>query len=56
MQRPQLRSNFARAVLPVLFGIGVIIVVGLMLWGVAALTSKNSDEVTDNLAPAFQAP
>lgn len=54
MQRPQLRSNFARAALPVLFGIGVIIVVGLMLWGVAALTSKNSDEVTDNLAPAFQ--
>ena len=54
MQRPQLRSNFARAVLPVLFGMGVIILVGLMLWGVATLTSKNSDDVTANLAPAFQ--
>lgn len=54
MQRPQLRSNFARAVMPVLIGIVVIVLVGLMLWGVAALTSKNSDEVTVNLAPEFQ--
>ena len=54
MQRPQLRSNFARAVMPVLLGIVVIILAGLMLWGVAALTSTNADEVTVNLAPEFQ--
>ena len=54
MQRPQLRSNFARAVVPVLLGIGFIILVGLMLWGVAALTANNSEDATANLAPAFQ--
>ncbi len=54
MQRPQLRSNFARAVVPVLLGIGFIILVGLMLWGVAALTANNSQDATANLAPAFQ--
>jgi len=54
MQRPQLRSNLARAVVPVLLGIGFIILVGLMLWGVAALTANNSEDVTANLAPAFQ--
>jgi len=54
MQRPQLRSNLARAVVPVLLGIGFIILVGLMLWGVAALTANNSEDVTANLAPEFQ--
>ncbi len=54
MQRPQLRSNFARATVPVLLGIGFIILVGLMLWGVAALTANNSEDATANLAPAFQ--
>lgn len=54
MQRPQLRSNLARAVVPVLLGIGFIILVGLMLWGVAALTANNSEDVTANLAPPFQ--
>lgn len=54
MQRPQLRSNLARAVVPVLLGIGFIILVGLMLWGVAALTANNSEDATANLAPEFQ--
>ena len=54
MQRPQLRSNLARAVTPVLLGIGFIVLVGLLLWGVAALTANNSQDVTANLAPAFQ--
>lgn len=54
MRPPQLRSNFARSVVPVLFGIGVIILVGLLLWGVAAVISNNPDDTTDNLAPAFQ--
>jgi hypothetical protein len=54
MQRPQLRSNFSRAVVPVLLGIGFIVLVGLLLWGVAALTANNSEDATANLAPAFQ--
>ncbi len=37
-----------------LLGIGFIILVGLMLWGVAALTANNSEDATANLAPAFQ--
>lgn len=40
--------------MPVLLGIGFIILVGLMLWGVAALTANNSEDATANLAPAFQ--
>ena len=54
MQSPKPRSTFARAVIPVLLGIGFIILVGLMLWGVAALTANNSEDATANLAPAFQ--
>lgn len=54
MRRPQLRSNLARAVAPVLLGIGFIIVVALLLWGVAALSAHNSADTTANLAPAFQ--
>jgi hypothetical protein len=54
MRRPQLRSNFARAVVPVLAGIGFFLIVGLLLWGVAALSAGNSDDTTANLAPAFQ--
>lgn len=54
MRRPQLRSTFARAVVPVLAGIVFILIVGLLLWGVAALTANNSDDTTANLAPAFQ--
>jgi len=38
----------------VALGIGFIILVGLMLWGVAALTANSSEDATANLAPAFQ--
>jgi hypothetical protein len=54
MRRPQLRSTFARAVVPVLAGIGFFAVVGLLLWGVAAVVSDNRDDTTENLAPSFQ--
>jgi len=54
MRRPQLQSTLARAVVPVAAGIGFFAIVGLLLWGVAAVVSRNSDEATDNLAPAFQ--
>jgi|JI10StandDraft_1071094.scaffolds.fasta_scaffold535682_1 hypothetical protein len=54
MRRPQLQSTLARAVVPVAAGIGFFALVGLLLWGVAAVVSRNSDEATDNLAPAFQ--
>ncbi len=54
MQSPKPRSTAAQAVIPVLLGIGFIILVGLMLWGVAALTADNSESATANLAPAFQ--
>jgi len=54
MRRPQLKSTFARAVVPVLAGIGFILVIGLLLWGVAALISHNRDDTTENLAPSYQ--
>lgn len=54
MRRPQLQSTFARAVVPVLGGIAFFIVLGLALWGVAALISRNSDETTSYLAPTVQ--
>lgn len=37
-----------------LLGLGFIVIVGLLLWGVAALTANNSEDATANLAPAFQ--
>jgi len=54
MRRPQLKSNFARAVVPVLAGLGFFLVVGLLLWGVAAVASRNRDDTTVNLTPAYQ--
>ncbi|MDO8361450.1 MAG: hypothetical protein Q7V88_01010 [Actinomycetota bacterium] len=54
MRRPELKSTFARAVVPVLAGIGFFAVVGLLLWGVAAVISRNSDDTTERLAPSFQ--
>jgi threonine dehydrogenase-like Zn-dependent dehydrogenase len=54
MRRPQLRSTFARAVVPVLGGIGFFAVLGLALWGVAAIIAGNSDDTTNNLAPTVQ--
>ena len=54
MLRPQLRSTFARAVVPVLVGLGCFLIAGLLLWGVAAVVARNRDDTTANLAPAFQ--
>lgn len=54
MRRPQLKSTFARAVAPVLAGIGFILVVGLLLWGIAALISHNRKDTTENLSRTTQ--
>lgn len=54
MRRPQLQSTLARAVAPVAAGIVFFGLVFAALWGVAALTSRNSEDTTDNLAPSFQ--
>ena len=51
MRRPELRTPFARAVVPVLAGIGFFVVLGLFTWGIAALISGD-DAQTDRLAPA----
>ncbi|MEO6126195.1 MAG: hypothetical protein ABIR32_21050 [Ilumatobacteraceae bacterium] len=50
MRRPELRTPLARAVVPVLAGIGFFIVLGLFLWGIAALISGSGNQ-TSTLAP-----
>jgi hypothetical protein len=56
MRRPQLRSPLrsplARAVVPVLGGIGFFIVLGLFLWAIAAFISRNSEKTASNFAPS----
>ncbi len=47
MPLPELRSPLARAVVPVLSGIGVFAVLGLLTWGIAA-----NIERTESLAPS----
>lgn len=54
MRRPQLKSTFARATVPVAIGIVFFALMFLALWGVAALISDNSEEATEYLAPAYQ--
>ncbi len=54
MRRPQFQSTFARAVVPVLLGLGFFAVLGLALWGVAAIIANNHDDTTTNLAPTVQ--
>jgi hypothetical protein len=54
VRQPQLKSTFARAVVPVAAGIAFFAVLGLALWGVAALSSRNTDQVTSNLSPTVQ--
>lgn len=48
---PRLRSPFARAVVPVLAGIGVIALLGALTWAMAALISGGDAETTERLAP-----
>jgi hypothetical protein len=50
VRRPQLRSPLARAVAPVLGGIGFFGVLALVLWGIAGLVSQNGSGATANLA------
>ncbi len=54
MRRPQLQSTFARAVVPVALGLAFFAVLGLALWGVAAIIANNHDDTTTNLAPTVQ--
>jgi hypothetical protein len=51
MRRPQLRSPLARAVVPVLAGIGFFVVLGLLLWGAAAYIAGHSDQRSSDFAP-----
>ncbi len=53
MRQPRLKSTFARAVVPVAAGIAFFAVLGLLLWGVAALVA-NDDQQTDTFAPRYQ--
>lgn len=48
---PRLRSPLARAVVPVLGGLVVLALIGLLLWGIAAYISGGGAETTDRLAP-----
>ena len=50
VRQPQLRSPLARAVVPVLGGIGFFALVALILWGIASLVSQNGSSATANLA------
>ncbi|HEX6248944.1 MAG TPA: hypothetical protein VFZ64_13820, partial [Nocardioidaceae bacterium] len=52
MPLPRLRSPFARAVVPVLGGIGLIAVIGLFTWGIAAFISRGGAESSERLAPS----
>ena len=54
MRPPQLKSTFARAVVPVLAGLGFFAVIGLLLWGVAAIIANSGDETTERFSPSFQ--
>ena len=54
MHRPQFQSTIARAVAPVAVGLGFFAVLGLALWGVAAVIANNSDQTSQNLTPTVQ--
>ena len=52
MQLPELRTPFARAVVPVVAGIAVIGLLGLFLWGMAAWISDGNGVATERIAPS----
>jgi hypothetical protein len=56
MQLPkiELRTPFARAVVPVAAGIGFFVVLGLILFGVAHLIARDPEQVTNLGARRFQ--
>ncbi len=47
MPLPELKTPFARAVVPVLAGLGVFVVLGLVLFGIAHLISRDPEQVTN---------
>lgn len=49
---PELRSPFARAVVPILGGIAFFAVLALITWGIAAYLSSGNAQTTENLAPS----
>lgn len=49
---PQLRSPFARAVLPVLAGVGVLALIGGFTWGIAAYIAGGGSQGSERLAPS----
>jgi hypothetical protein len=51
MRWPQYRSPVARAVMPVLAGIGFFVVLGLLLWGAAAYIAAHDDQRSSDFAP-----
>jgi hypothetical protein len=48
---PELRSPLARAVVPVLAGIGVLAVLGLLTWLTALYIARGGADTTERLAP-----
>jgi hypothetical protein len=54
MARTRPTSTLARAVIPVAAGIAFFAVLGLALWGVAALIADNAVETEEILLPAYQ--
>ncbi len=53
MPLPELRSPLARAVVPVLGGIGVFALLGVVTWGIAVFISAGGAERTESLAPSM---
>lgn len=54
LPRVELRTPFARAVVPVLAGLGFFVVLGLVLLGVAHLISRDPEQVTNLGSRRFQ--
>lgn len=55
MQLPRPRTTLGRAVLPVIGGIGVFALLGLITWVTAVLLSRDPERVSDRLAsPTFE--
>ena len=53
MPLPRLTTPFARAVVPVVAGIGLIAVIGAFTWGIAAFISRGGAETSERLAPSW---
>jgi hypothetical protein len=54
VRQPQLRSPLARAVVPVLGGIGFFALVGLILWGIAHLVANGGGSTTNLASNVFR--